>query len=137
MQRYVAKKALAERQLQGMPRSAAGRFFETYRCIAKCCKTFRSAPAMQRTPYEANWVFSKMQIKNLIKISIFIEFFYTSSNFDIGVGLLFSHLKSLFGWRPIIFFAISLLLDSNGFCNIFNVRFYQISYFQMISITNY
>ena len=44
------KKALSERQLQGMPRSAAMRFFETYRCVRKRCKTFRSAPAMQRTP---------------------------------------------------------------------------------------
>ena len=34
------KKALSERQLQGMPRSAARRFFETYRCIGKRCKTF-------------------------------------------------------------------------------------------------
>ena len=44
------KKALSERQLQGMPRSAARRFFETYRCIGKRCKTFRSAPLMQRYP---------------------------------------------------------------------------------------
>ena len=44
------KKALSERQLQGMPRSAARRFFEIYRCVGKCCKTFRSAPLMQRTP---------------------------------------------------------------------------------------
>ena len=44
------KKALSERQLLGMPRSAAGRFFETYRCVGKRCKTFRSAPLMQRTP---------------------------------------------------------------------------------------
>ena len=44
------KKALSERQLQGMPRSAARRFFETYRCVGKRCKTFRSTPLMQRTP---------------------------------------------------------------------------------------
>ena len=44
------KKALSERQLQGMPRSAARRFFETYLCVGKRCKTFRSAPLMQRTP---------------------------------------------------------------------------------------
>ena len=50
MQRYVAKKALTERQLQGMPRCAAGRFIETFHCIAKRCKTFQSAPTMQRTP---------------------------------------------------------------------------------------
>ena len=44
------KKALSERQLQGMPRSTARRFFEAYRCVGKRCKTFRSAPLMQRTP---------------------------------------------------------------------------------------
>ena len=44
------KKALSERQLQGMPRSAARRFFVTYRCVGKRCKTFRRAPLMQRTP---------------------------------------------------------------------------------------
>ena len=44
------KKALLERQLQTMPRSAARSFFETYRCVGKRCKTFRSAPLMQRTP---------------------------------------------------------------------------------------
>ena len=44
------KKALSERQLQRMTRSAARRFFETYRCVGKRCKTLRSAPAMQRTP---------------------------------------------------------------------------------------
>ena len=46
------KKALSERQLQGMSRSAVRRFFETYHCVGKCCKTFRSAPLMQRTPEE-------------------------------------------------------------------------------------
>ena len=44
------KKVLSERQLQGMPQSAARRFFETYRCVGKCCKTFRSAPLMPPTP---------------------------------------------------------------------------------------
>ena len=44
------QQALSERQLQGMPRSASRRFFETYRCVGKRCKTFRSAPLMQRTP---------------------------------------------------------------------------------------
>ena len=44
------KKALSERQLQGMPGSAARRFFETYRCVGKRCKTFQSAPLMQCTP---------------------------------------------------------------------------------------
>ena len=43
------KKALSERQLQGMPRSGARRFFETYRCVGKRCKTFRSAPLTQCT----------------------------------------------------------------------------------------
>ena len=43
------KKALSQRQLQGMPRSAARCFFETYRCVGKHSKTFRSAPLMQRT----------------------------------------------------------------------------------------
>ena len=46
------KKALSERQLQGMPWSAARRFFETYGCVGKRCKTFRSVPLMQRTPEE-------------------------------------------------------------------------------------
>ena len=32
------KKALSERQLQRMPRSAVRRFFETYHCVGKCCK---------------------------------------------------------------------------------------------------
>ena len=45
------KKVLAERQLQGIPQSAAERFLETYHCIAKRCKTFRSASAMQRISY--------------------------------------------------------------------------------------
>ena len=44
------QKALSERQLQGMPRGAARRFFETYRCVGKRCKTFRSVLLMQRTP---------------------------------------------------------------------------------------
>ena len=51
------KKALSERQLQRMPRSTARRFFETYRCVGKRCKTFRSAPAMQRTPGVQEYTF--------------------------------------------------------------------------------
>ena len=42
------------------PRFAPERLFETYRCIAKCCKTFQSAPAMQRTPVFKIWKGSPM-----------------------------------------------------------------------------
>ena len=54
----LCKKALSERQLQRMPRSAARRFFETYRCVGKRCKTFRSALLMQRTPASGGSVIS-------------------------------------------------------------------------------
>ena len=62
------KKALSERQLQGMPQSTARRFFETYRCIGKRCKVFRSAPLMQRTPVD-----SKTSVNGLNYI-MFIRF---------------------------------------------------------------
>ena len=44
------KKALSERQLQGMPRSAARRFFVTYRCVGKRCKTVPKRPSYATHP---------------------------------------------------------------------------------------